>query len=198
MNEEYLWNKTGADPEIERLENALGAFRFKTGDAPPLPAKILPVEIRPRRSFFRLGLAFAACAVLAVGFFAVRFQSIRNEIDAAANLSAATGRPNNTASAGKPFAERRAEIAPVKVRGPKPAPVKSFAAPKQSGAEKIKHSAAPKNRPAAETVRGERAARPAVKLSNEEKYAYDSLMLALSITGSKLKMVKDKIEGVED
>jgi hypothetical protein len=35
-------------------------------------------------------------------------------------------------------------------------------------------------------------------LTAEEKYAYDQLMLALSITGSKLKIVKDKIAGTED
>jgi hypothetical protein len=35
-------------------------------------------------------------------------------------------------------------------------------------------------------------------LTKEEKYAYDQLMLALSITSSKLKMVKDKVAGVEE
>ena len=29
MNEEYLWNKTGGDAEIEELENALKAFSYK-------------------------------------------------------------------------------------------------------------------------------------------------------------------------
>ncbi len=40
--------------------------------------------------------------------------------------------------------------------------------------------------------------KPTVRLSKEEKYAYDQLMLALSITSSKLKLVKDKIEGIEE
>ena len=42
----------------------------------------------------------------------------------------------------------------------------------------------------------ENAMRPA--LTEEEKYAYGQLMLALSITGSKLKIVKDTINGVEE
>ncbi|MGI9036703.1 MAG: hypothetical protein ACR2GD_11780, partial [Pyrinomonadaceae bacterium] len=36
-----------------------------------------------------------------------------------------------------------------------------------------------------------------VKLTGEEKYAYNQLMLALSITSAKLKIVKDKIDNSE-
>ena len=36
------------------------------------------------------------------------------------------------------------------------------------------------------------------KLTKEEEYAYDQLKLALTITGSKLKLLKDKVESVED
>ena len=35
-------------------------------------------------------------------------------------------------------------------------------------------------------------------LTNEEKFAYNQLMLALSITGSKLRLVTDKIENSEE
>ena len=46
MKEDYLWDKTGSDAEIENLENVLKAFR-QTDDAPPeIPAKIFtPDEI---------------------------------------------------------------------------------------------------------------------------------------------------------
>ena len=37
-----------------------------------------------------------------------------------------------------------------------------------------------------------------VKLTNEEKFAYNQLMLALSITGSKLKLVQDTIDRIEN
>ena len=40
--------------------------------------------------------------------------------------------------------------------------------------------------------------KPTVKLTKEEKYAYDQLMLALSVTSSKLKLVTDKIDGIEE
>ena len=37
-----------------------------------------------------------------------------------------------------------------------------------------------------------------VALTSEEKYAYGQLMLALSITSSKLKLVKDTINRIEE
>jgi hypothetical protein len=36
-----------------------------------------------------------------------------------------------------------------------------------------------------------------VALTDEERYAYNRLMLALSITGSKLKLVRDTIDQIE-
>ena len=37
-----------------------------------------------------------------------------------------------------------------------------------------------------------------VRLTNEEKYAYNQLLLALSITSSKLKLVQETIDRMED
>ena len=37
-----------------------------------------------------------------------------------------------------------------------------------------------------------------VKLTEEEKEAYEKLMLALSITSSKLKIVKDKVQNTDE
>jgi hypothetical protein len=39
---------------------------------------------------------------------------------------------------------------------------------------------------------------PPAELTAEEQFAYRQLMLALSITGSKLKIVQDTIDGTED
>lgn len=52
MKEDYLWDKTGvADPEIERLENALAVFRYQEAEPPALPAKIVPFERKTPRGF---------------------------------------------------------------------------------------------------------------------------------------------------
>ena len=44
MNEEYLWDKTGEDAEIQQLENALAAFRYQETAPPALPSKILTFQ----------------------------------------------------------------------------------------------------------------------------------------------------------
>ncbi len=69
MKEDYLWNKTGNDPEIEKLENALKAFRYQETAPPALPAKIIPFETKTSRGFFRLAFAFTAFATVLVDLF---------------------------------------------------------------------------------------------------------------------------------
>lgn len=63
MNEDYLWDKTGEpDPEIQKLEEILGALRYQ-----PKPLE-LPQELpapRQRRNHFPL-LAIAASVLLAL------------------------------------------------------------------------------------------------------------------------------------
>ena len=65
MNEQYLWDKTGSDAEIEGLENALRVFRYRPFKPPELPAKVMTSVEPPRRNWFRLGfaVAFAAAAI---------------------------------------------------------------------------------------------------------------------------------------
>ena len=71
MKEDYLWNKTGADAEIERLENALKAFRYQETAPPELPAKIIPFRNENRRADFSDSLsrsaAFACLIVVCLG-----------------------------------------------------------------------------------------------------------------------------------
>ena len=58
MNEDYLWNRIGQKiAEIEKLENALKAFRYQEIAPPELPAKIIPFETKNRRADF-LDLVF--------------------------------------------------------------------------------------------------------------------------------------------
>jgi hypothetical protein len=41
MNSEYIWSKTGNDPEVERLESLLGEFRFDENTGAHTPARML-------------------------------------------------------------------------------------------------------------------------------------------------------------
>ena len=66
MNENYLWDKTGDDAEIEQLENALQAFRYQETAAPAILAKNIPFKTKSNFSFFSLRFAVAMCAILAI------------------------------------------------------------------------------------------------------------------------------------
>ncbi len=73
MKEDYLWNKTGDDAEIKRLEETLAVFRSRT-DMPPL---IVPETANEKNGFsswftgFRL--AFAATATVAAAIAVAEF-----------------------------------------------------------------------------------------------------------------------------
>jgi len=63
---------------------------------------------------------------------------------------------------------------------------------------KVRQLNAPVIHPNKAVMRNIKIKEPAETLTAEEKYAYDQLMLALSITGSTLRIVKDKIDGIEE
>ena len=191
MKEDYLWDKTGEDPEIERLENALAVFRYQETDAPALPAKIIPFERKAPRSFFRLAFAFAACATFVIVSLGALFLFSGEETEVA---------KDSTETIAPQIVEKIADETPVEK--PDDSIVKKVETPKQSversSVVKIKKpvpAIARQNKTIAQNIETKK---PTVKLTKEEKYAYDQLMLALSITSSKFKMVKDKVESVEE
>jgi hypothetical protein len=64
--DEYLWDKTGSDTEIERLEGALAAFRYKASDPPALPDESTPAKAYRAWSIPRFAFASAMAASFAV------------------------------------------------------------------------------------------------------------------------------------
>ncbi|MEP6901813.1 MAG: hypothetical protein ABJA66_08690 [Actinomycetota bacterium] len=186
MKEDYLWDKTGEDAEIERLENALKAFRYTETAPPAWPAKVFFVEKEKPRRFFQFGFALTAFATVTVIFFAVWFQIANNKIPVAQSV-AETNAPKSENKVVNP----NPEVNPVKA-------VENSKRLSKSNAVKIRQPVAPTFRPNKAVGRNIKAREPAATLTAEEKYAYDQLMLALSITSSSLKLVKDKVEGIED
>ena len=187
MKEDYLWDKTGSNAEIENLENALAAFRYKETAAPRLPARILPFKKEKKRRF--LPFAIAACAALAAISSGVWLQISGNKTPAD--------------SAGI-IAQREDIVTPKNsiVQTPdyptisKDETRNQFPKQKIFKIKKVVPAVARQNRT---VFNNSKPAKPeTIRLTKEEKYAYNQLMLALSITGSKLKMVKDKVEGSEE
>jgi len=182
MNDEYLWQKSGADPEIERLEKKLSVFRYRETPLPVPVAETAPV------ARWRLSLAFAFAASAMAGILAAvllfNFASTP-EVDtvfvASPELEASSPPP----PAAVPIEEKKTTTAP-KV-------VPQFAQIKRS--KTIRAEPATERRPKAkDLIPGNSIA----TLSPEEKYAYRQLMLALSISSSKLKLVEDSIKGNEN
>ena len=191
MKDDYLWDKTGEDAEIQALENALKAFRYQDNAPPALPQKVFTVETSGWRNVFRFGIpAFAAFASLLIVFSLVWFQtggaSVRvSEIVRQANeLQSAENMANNTFTAP-----------PVP---PADEPVESAPTDDKPTAVKVRQRRAPVVRPQKAIWRKPKSKEPSETLTAEERYAYNQLMLALSITGAQLKIVKDKVQGIED
>lgn len=191
MKEDYLWDKTGAvDPEIERLENALAVFRYQETEPPALPAKIIPFERKAPRNFFRLVFAFAAGAAVVAVCFGVWLQISNNKIEVAKDSIETIAQPVEEKAVNEIRTETPDNSIVEKIEL-----TKSPGEPKIVKARNIARPTARQNKTIAQKVESKK---PEIKLTKEEKYAYDQLMLALSITSSQFKLVKDKVDGIEE
>jgi hypothetical protein len=189
MKEDYLWDKTGEDLEIEKLENALQMFRYRETAMPELSAKVLPFRKQPSRPIFNFAMAAAACVVFAAFGLIVWLQVSNNKTVIGEEFAEATVQQSNTAFTDSKITEKSGDLIVEKIQNSKP----SF----ERKAVKIRQNISPTVRRKETKKQVFKNTQPDVRLTKEEQYAYSQLMLALSITSSKLKMVKDKVEGLE-
>lgn len=187
LKEDYLWDKSGTDAEIEKLENALSEFRYQETPAPVIiPERVFTVAEKPKRRFFNFSHAFsfASCAAFVLILLGVWFQVSNQNTENISDLS-------------KPITPETKIVLPeekerniVKIENTPNSETKPlFIKAKNPNAER---KIAPQK-----TLfirrKGEKPKAETLKLTEEEKYAYDQLMLALSITSSKLNLVKEKV-----
>lgn len=193
MKEDYLWDKTGDDAEIMALENSLAAFRYQETAPPALAQKVFTLEKQPSRGFFRFVFpAFAGFAALVLVLSVAWFQFSGSKRSVAETVSKINIVNRAQKTAGNSFVTPRDTVEIVKPAEES----KPFIAPK---VVKIRQTTAPVVRRREKTVaQNKKFIEPAEPLTKEEQYAYDQLMLALTITGSKLKIVQDKINGIEE
>ncbi len=189
MKEEYLWDKTGQDLEIERLENALQVFRYQETAPPALPAKVLPFKEENPRRIFRLAL-FAACAAFVIISLGVWFQFSPEKIEVAKDSTETVPPQIDKKFSDENSVKKPDDLTVEKIEFPK-----RFAEPKIIKTRKVISPIVRRNKTIARNVE---IKKPIIILTKEEKYAYSQLMLALSITSSKLKLVKDKVDGIEE
>ena len=86
MKDDYLWDKTGEDAEIQGLENALKAFRYQESEPPALPQKVFTVEKANGRRFFQFRFALAAFAAVVAVLSLVWFKFADNKMPPAGSV----------------------------------------------------------------------------------------------------------------
>jgi hypothetical protein len=185
MSDDYLWDRSGEpDPEMERLEKALGKLRHQPQAASL--AQIAPAVVR--RPFFpALAAAAVILLMLAGGLWLALRRSINEEQNSPRVLIA---NPTPGLLAGKEL------TAPVNAPGVKAAGADQPPATIKSG---IKRQDAPR-RAIAETRLARNAARGATPNNNERdvmregEEATEKLMMALRFASSKLNLVQKKIQ----
>ena len=198
MKEDYLWDKTGSDAEIEKLENALQVFRYEESAPPIIPAKVLPFKKEAPRRIFPLFRAIAACLALAsisLGVWTL-ISNTKNEI--VGDVSQESVVKTEYAHPAAPVSENAPPAKPEVDDNPaftKTVYIEPKSKIKSLQVNKTGSNNAKRNRT---TARKEKNSEKPVRLTEEEKYAYDQLMLALSITSSKLSLVKQTVEGAEN
>ena len=179
QNEDYLWNKTGSDSEVERLEEVLAVFRHRESDVPALPE-----VAKPRRGWLSWG--FPRFAIAAAAFAALILISIAGWVQL--SRDDASG------------AVASVDVVQPVVDGafPKPGalPAKIPAVTQKRVEKKIvtNWKTGTPTRQSNATAHALDTKRATPKFSKEELYAYNQLMLALEITGAKLRLVRDKVE----
>lgn len=182
MNEEYLWSKKGSDMEIETFESLLSEFRFKEGSPPELPAvNIINVSSQFKRRFSWAALFATAAAAVLLGM--IWFVTSTGDVSVQIANTPSPAMPVSTAN------EKQMEA------------TKAYEPPAQKASlQSLKRPRFVKT--IFRTRRDMRNPQPTVakagNLTRDERYAYDRLMLALSITGSKLKVVQDTIDRKSD
>jgi cytoskeletal protein RodZ len=187
MKEDYLWDKTGNDAEIERLENSLKSFRYKE-TAPPnviSAKKSLVVEKPSRRNFsFSFASAFATCVFLILILVGVWLRFANNK--SVENFSKTSSTPDIVAV---PLKEIEPQPLISTDKAVKPATKIKFERKERIVPRKMiqRRNNVPKNKTEDDEI----------IVTAEEKEAFDQLMLALLITSEKLKLVRDKVNGAE-
>ena len=180
MNNDYLWDRTGTDPEIESLEAQLEGLRFRPSEPPPAPARaIVLVPARPNW-LLRLGLGFAtASAACAALIFALLPTGEAPAPVAAVVVEEAP--PTMTKTEARPALSPEVNYVKASSAAPPRKPK-----PKKRTKREAKFTPAPvEPRPLPETF------------TAEERDAYRQLMTALAVTSENLNIVREKLNGTD-
>jgi vacuolar-type H+-ATPase subunit H len=217
MNKDYLFDKTGEDAEIQKLENLLQSFRPEKTTAPKIPAENVVVFRKPRKTF-RYAFAIAASLLITftLGFFLLNIG--RKDLQDASLSKNNAPETINQARKSNNQAEETINQARENNNQARESANEGRESVNQAR-EAINEGRKTINR-TPKTINEARKIvfttqnigkytqnkQKSIKkvpqiinetLTDEEKFAYEQLKLALSITGTNLKTVKEKIDNKE-
>jgi hypothetical protein len=181
MNTEYLFDKEGSDSEVARLEGLLSEFRIN-----PVPPSLSGAKTEQQRSIFsRYKLAFAVSfasllvVFLAIGVLVSRLtnRQLPERVELGSGVTNQELRNDQNVIVQSPVSE----VDPTQI---------------VERAAKIKTS--PRRIRRAQTATVAERAKDGTRLTPEELYAYQKLKVALFLAGSKMKIVQDTIDQVDD
>jgi hypothetical protein len=194
MGEDYLWDKNGSDAEIEDLERLLSEFRADVSAVPALPVAAAEAQSAPPAAgwsgvFGWLSaprLAWGAVLPLLAMSALIWFQ-----------LKPAV-QPATADTVTEIVAVRETTVTQVENRVETAKPPQGIDGVTVREVKMLRKSSVQSPAPVPRRVLPKRAVpagTPDEEFSAEERRAYDQLILALSVTGSKLKIVKDAVQG---
>jgi hypothetical protein len=176
MKKDYLWDKTGSDESVEKLENALRVFRHDSDTAFVVPAGPTSGKWGFFTGFRPLVFAAASIAIAAIGWGAwVQESGFKAMPDEAFVAGPLIESPTPPVDRFEPGLE------------PDHAPDASII--------KTAYRPRPAKRTARTVIRTKPAEARKPEFTKEEIYAYGQLVLALSITSDKLGQVREKAIG---
>ena len=183
MKQDYLWDRSGTDADVERLEELLSVFRHNE----EAPAKSNVVEFPVHQINGRKTWLFAIAASLAIGAFAIGAWRISSDADQASTVAKTTSvvevpsvvniSPANVVQE----VDNTGSAIDAAIYTPRPSKARA-SVQRASFAVRSKH-----RKPAGNP-----------SFTKAEVQAYNQLMLALTITGSKLQIVKDSVNGFDE
>jgi hypothetical protein len=187
MSDEYLFEKQGTDAEIEKFEELLSAYRL----SPVVPKLARAKGGKTSGSVFNwfklsYAVAFASLLIVCAGaVLSIRYvYQVNREVTAARPVD--TPEIDRMVLTSANSEQAAIDNSPsVAVRVPT---VPSAKAPSRVKTIPRSHQRSLVAKTIEKTPR----------LTKEEQYAYDQLKVALWITGSKLRVVQDTIDRVDD
>lgn len=192
MKDDYLWNKTGKDSEIKKLENTLQIFRCQENQPPQISNKVISFKKESPRKLFPVFRALAASIILTFALVGIWFYS-NSKTEIAQTKTVENVIQNDDSKKRNSIESIEPEKAVIETISTNEKPEIKIEKPKSKIQKQNFRVQKLIYKPKAKTQKNE-----TVKLTEEEKEAYEKLMLALSITSSKLKIVKDKVQNTDE